>query len=421
MAEVVNYSYPRKISEIPYASFLAIQKYSYDEAMKSAAQSQKDALGAVSNSGLVKGMADSLANGANWIYGNGTNSMAFANDKDSAIDKTRTKLLNKKWSKIGMLEGLANDVGLSSSYIDTMNEVNAMTDDQILDEKFEGRFKNGKREQISLRDTLKRKKEVAQFRAEGYKESHCNLPLPNEFQYNYGANWNNTFRLGTMALAAEDPARAAAILGVGGVVGGSVGALKTFLSGTGKGKMASGIASGTLAGMKKASDPFNVNSAITNPRNIAGLAGMAPNENAVQFFQKMEFRQFELNFEFASRDDKESKVIQDILKWFKLGMHPTSMDPLGSGSGVLLGFPDVFVLKPMFVPVVKGEAETPIPHKMMPKTKLCALVGLTVNSTPFGALTTIHDGTIPLITATLRFNELTALTRADFAEDGATL
>ena len=406
MAEEINYSYPRGIRNVPYASFLAIQKYSYDEAMKSVAQAQNDALGAVSNSSVVKGMADSLADGANWIYGNGTNSMAFANDKDSAIAAYRKKTTPKD-SYWGLGAG--------------ENMIDKRTDDQILDTPIKGRFKNGKREVTSLRDTLKRKKEVAQFRAEGYKESHCNLPLPNEFQYSYGANWNNTFRLGTMALAATDPARAAAILGTAGVVGGAAGALKTWLSGSGKGKMASGVAGGALGGLKKASDPFNVNSAITNPRNIAGLAGMAPNENAIQFFQKMEFRQFELNFEFASRDDKESKVIQDILKWFKIGMHPTSMDPLGSGSGVLLGFPDVFVLKPMFVPVAEGEAETPVPHKMMPKTKLCALVGLTVNSTPFGALTTVHDGTIPLITATLRFNELTALTRADFAEDGATL
>ena len=25
--------------------------------------------------------------------------------------------------------------------------------------------------------------------------------MPNEFQYDYGANWNNTFKMGTMALA----------------------------------------------------------------------------------------------------------------------------------------------------------------------------------------------------------------------------
>jgi hypothetical protein len=37
-----------------------------------------------------------------------------------------------------------------------------------------------------------------------------------------------------------------------------------------------------------------------------------------------------------------------------------------------------------------------------------------VNSAPMGAFTTVFDGTIPLITVTLTFNELTALTRSDF-------
>ena len=37
------------------------------------------------------------------------------------------------------------------------------------------------------------------------QSNHCNLPLPNEMQYEYGANWNNTFKLGTLALVAEDP------------------------------------------------------------------------------------------------------------------------------------------------------------------------------------------------------------------------
>ena len=99
-------------------------------------------------------------------------------------------------------------------------------------------------------------------------------------------------------------------------------------------------------------------------------------------------------------------------------MHPASLDPLGSGSGVLLGFPDIFVLEPKFVPVGKaGVAQKAQPHKMMPKTKLCALKGLSVNATPFGTVNTVYDGTIPLITATLTFSELTALTRADFEQD----
>ena len=90
----------------------------------------------------------------------------------------------------------------------------------------------------------------------------------------------------------------------------------------------------------------------------------------------------------------------------------------------MLTFPDVFVLKPMFVKTVETEdndgrkkleiADEPIQHPMMPKTKLCALTSLRVNTTPLGMLNTVFDGTIPLVTVELKFNETTALTRMDF-------
>ena len=50
----------------------------------------------------------------------------------------------------------------------------------------------------------------------------------------------------------------------------------------------------------------------------------------------------------------------------------------------------------------------------MPQTKLCALVGMRVNTTPYGEFSTVFDGSIPLVTVSLKFNELTALTRSDF-------
>ena len=50
---------------------------------------------------------------------------------------------------------------------------------------------------------------------------------------------------------------------------------------------------------------------------------------------------------------------------------------------------------------------------MMPRTKLCALTGLTINTTPFGQLQTVFDGTIPVVTMELQFKETTKLTRVD--------
>ena len=417
--EELNYAYPRTISQIPYASFIKINKYSYKEGLKKVGVNQKDALGSIQNSGLVKEVSDTLAKEANLLYGNGMNKYANM-DEQAAVEAFRNETRvsefrggNTGITKVGTFLGMGGDL------------IDERSNDEILNYEFEGRNvyndDTGKAERIrtTIRETLKKKAEIKKFRDAGYTRAYVDLALPNEFQYQYGANWSNTFKLGTMALLADDPKKMARNMGIGalagGIFGGGKGALANF--GSGDNKILASIGSGMGKGAKTAGDLFNVNSSIVDPTNIAGLAGMAPNENAIQFFKKMEFRQFELNFEFASRNKTESRIIQNIIKWFKIGMHPASQDPLGSGSGVLLGFPDVFVLQPQFVPVENGEAQGAVNHKMMPKTKLCALQGLNVNATPFGSVNTIFDGTIPLITVTMRFTELTALTRADFRTD----
>ena len=400
-----NYAYPRTISTIPYASFITINKYSYNKGMAEVGRSQRDAIGSMQNSGLAKEVADGLANSAKDIYGNGMNKYSHDNE-DDALKKLRKS--NPMPSK-GWFQGREED---------------NRTDSQIAEDiEFEGRYVDGERQKTTLKEPLERKKEVQKFRDAGYEKAYVDLALPNEFQYQYQANWSNIFKLGTMALLADDPTRFTAITGSAGILGGAFGASMQGLankpgSKSPTMKVLAQAGQGFTQGAKSASDLFNVNSNIMDPKNIAGLAGMAPNENAIQFFKKMEFRTFSLNFEFASRDKHESEQIENIIKWFKIGMHPASLDPLGSGSGVLLGFPDIFVLEPKFVPVGKaGVAQKAQPHKMMPKTKLCALKGLSVNATPFGTVNTVYDGTIPLITATLTFSELTALTRADFEQD----
>ena len=150
-----------------------------------------------------------------------------------------------------------------------------------------------------------------------------------------------------------------------------------------------------------------------SPKNIAGLAGLAPNENSIQFFQRMQGRDFSFRFELAARNKVESDLIIEVIEWFKRGMHPNSKN--GKGSALMLTFPDVFFLTPKFVRCNEsGEIEgKPIQHPMMPRSKLCALTGLTINTTPFGQLQTIFDGTIPVVTMELQFKETTKLTRVD--------
>ena len=404
--EPKNHSYPFNLASIPYASFMRIYKYSYDEGMKNVGANQNDAIGSIQNSGLLKNINDKLVDGAQWVYGDKTSGRALLNfDTDSEIiSNYRNQLMNKKCEEYGGMSReqildvpLSVDNGWGAGFTDT-----------------------------TLRELIDKKNEVKKFHQSGYKKAWCNLAMPNEFQFDYSANWNNTFKLGTMALAADDPQRAAIVLGSGATIGMLSSGMKGFLSksdkdgGLGLGDIA-GIASGAKAGAMKAGDFFGVNSNILDPTNIAGMAGLTPNENAIQFFKKMDFRQFDMNFEFAARNKDESQEIQKILQWFKEGMHPVSKDPLGSGTGVLLGFPDVWKLEPRFTPgkedgdMVEGGAD--VPHPMMPQTKLCALTQIRVNTSPMGQFATVFDGSIPLITVTLRFNELTALTRSDFMDN----
>ncbi len=397
-----SYSYPMGIAQIPFASFIRINKYSYDEGMDKVGKQQNDVLGSLQNSGLLKSVTGGLSDTAQWAYGDktGGNEYLALEEKDAiARIKKETK---DRYKPTGST---------------ARNWEDSRSNEDILNEEFE--VSNGwgtEPSTTTLKELLDKKDQAKKFHDQGYAKNYCNLAMPNEFQYDYGANWNNTFKLGTMALAADDPARATAVLATGGLLGGlKSGAIERLSSND---SLAATITDGVKEGTAKAGNLFGVNSDILDPTNIVGMAGLAPNENAIQFFKKMEFRKFELNFEFAARSAAESKEIQEIIAWFKHGMHPVSKNVDSGGAGVLLGFPDVWTLEPRFTPGnpigEKFEPGTDRPHPMMPATKLCALTGMRINSSPMGSFTTVFDGTIPLVTITLTFNELTALTRSDF-------
>ena len=287
---------------------------------------------------------------------------------------------------------------------------------------------NGKT--TTLNKLLGDKSEKLEKREAGLQASQLNVAMPDEYQYSYGADWNNKFKMGTLALAADSMLQFAGLTIAGGAAGGLLQAGLSKLGGQlGQGGSGNNILSSIGAnpadyaqkiagGAAFATNPYGVNGEI-NMKNIAGLAGLAPNENAIQMFQSMDMRKFDFTLAFAARDATESEEIQTIIEWFKRGMHPGSRN--GRGSAVTLTFPDVFVLEPRFVPVDPSEngrrdpvIGDPIQHPMMPKTKLCALTSMSVNTTPMSKFQTVFDGSIPLVTVTLHFMETTALTRVDF-------
>ena len=382
--------YPTGLSSIPYASFLQIEKYAYSEAQKKVAQNQNDAFGSVGRSkfgDLINGGVNALAT----VYGSG----------DTSTEKGKVNIYQTKYKVAGTSKRRS---GSNNKTVDitTADDSTRIT-------------VNG--EVTTVGELKAKKKAIIDRQSKGLMSKKCMLPLPNEFQYKYGADWNNEFKLGTLALAADEAFRFAAIAGTGGVIGGGLAAATDKLTqGTGVAKVGGvnidKLVSGAAGGVKTAADPFKVGSPL-NPKNVAGLAGLAPNENSIQFFERMQGREFSFRFELASRNKQESNRVIEIIEWFKRGMHPGSKN--GKGTAVLLTFPDVFVLTPKFVKCGTNGLPLgdPIQHPMMPRTKLCALTGLTINTTPFGQMQTIFDGTIPIVTMELMFKETTKLTRVD--------
>ena len=397
--------YPTGLSAIPYASFLQIEKYSYDEAQKTVAKTFNDANGSYNRSVI----SDVVRFGANRLaeaYGSGTPTDNFS---DYALNeyKTESVLLSTRKTSRGTKKKYSGSrtINITDPNVDPSTRV-------VL--------KNG--ETTTVGQLLQKKQDLIDKKNKGLMAERCMLPLPNEFQYKYGADWSNEFKLGTLALAADEAGKFAAIATVGGVAGAglefaagklSAGSNVAKVGGVDTTKLVQGFTSGA----KNATDPLKVNSPLT-PKNLAGLAGLAPNENSIQFFERMQGREFSFRFELAARNKRESNRIIEIIEWFKRGMHPNSKS--GRGSAVMLTFPDVFVLTPKFVKCDEqgNPLGDPIQHPMMPRTKLCALTGLTINTTPFGQLQTIFDGSIPIVTMELNFKETTKLTRVDM--EGAT-
>ena len=395
--------YPLGISTIPYASFLNIKKYEYQEGLKKVASNQNDALGSVQRSLVLKNLVNGVSKTAAGLYG------SFGNDIDAQAINQNERLnsntqSNRNNPKITEITGGDKEIILPNGKTTTLNTL------------------------LSDKNDKQSKREA------GLQASQLNVAMPDEYQYSYGADWNNKFKMGTLALAADSMAQFAGLTIAGGAAGGLLQAglskLGCQLGQGGSGNILSSIganpadyAQKIAGGAAFATNPYGVNGEV-NMKNIAGLAGLAPNENAIQMFQSMDMRKFDFTLAFAARDATESEEIQTIIEWFKRGMHPGSRN--GRGSAVTLTFPDVFVLEPRFVPVDPSEngrrdpvIGDPIQHPMMPKTKLCALTSMSVNTTPMSKFQTVFDGSIPLVTVTLHFMETTALTRVDFEGAGS--
>ena len=237
--------------------------------------------------------------------------------------------------------------------------------------------------------------------------------MPQEFSYNYSADWSNEFKMGTMARAMDNLAGTLGQMLVTGTAAAATKSLQLLtgvaVDGVEQGSGLSNVTDVLGSAFEGAVNPLGSTDEL-NINRILGLAGLAPNENAINFFKKIQNRKFNLSFDFFARDPNEADNIDKIIYAFKGGMHPTATM---KGTGGVLGFPDLFTIKPMFVQKNEGAGITKVRHPMMPKSKLCALTDLQINTSPSNNFVTTKDGKIPLQSVTMMFEEITAMTQSD--------
>tara|TARA_B100001989_G_C24536827_1_gene464933 strand:+ start:430 stop:1674 length:1245 start_codon:yes stop_codon:yes gene_type:complete len=393
-------TYPAGLTNIPMASYMRITRFQYNDGLKRARENGQQGAGAsLGELGDRSGKIGKLFKEATQNTFGGIDRGSSETDKLNAnFEKAAIQQLSKLTDKKLKARTKQRQAELDAGDYSNIDFPLRLQDGTILESA------------ESLAELKKRSKETANAVPTIY-----HLPMPNEFQYSYGAEWGNTFKLGTMARILDDTTGSIGQMLATATIGGTSKIIGDILDQAGKGlDEGSGTDLSGILGkaFKGATDPFGVNSNFADPTNLMGLAGLAPNENAIMMFSRMSMRSFTLSFEFFARDDTETQTIDKIINGFKTGMHPVTT---AKGTGGVLGFPDLFLLEPWFGQTDEnGEVkDSGIPHPMMPRSKMCALTALQVNSAPSNNFVTTRDGKLPLQTVSMTFNETTALTGND--------
>lgn len=136
------------------------------------------------------------------------------------------------------------------------------------------------------------------------------------------------------------------------------------------------------------------------------LGGIVVNPNLELLFTGPNLRSFNYSYKLIPRDDKESKEIKLIIRFFK-----KAMAAVKSKSGLFLKTPSVFELKYIY-------GKTNDQHPFLNKIKPCALTSFNVDYTPDGSYMTYNDdGSMTSYNISMSFNELEPIYREDYDED----
>ncbi len=231
------------------------------------------------------------------------------------------------------------------------------------------------------------------------------LYLPQNLEYNYGANWK-AMQFGALGAVLER--------------GQSFNQAYTQalkIGGTAAANVMGDIVGSALESIPKTSD-------ITLDNVLGASFGITFNDNTLQTFDKMETRSFNFKYVLVARDADEELEIKKIIKFFKIAMHPDSTEN-NKNNTIFLKYPYIFRIIPSgYKNEVRrfygGNFEASLKPRnwsqFLPNTKYCGLRGMSVNYTPNNVISLTKGSFVTAATLSLEFVELTNLTRTDIKE-----
>jgi|TARA_B100000085_G_scaffold251205_2_gene248074 hypothetical protein len=138
--------------------------------------------------------------------------------------------------------------------------------------------------------------------------------------------------------------------------------------------------------------------------NIAygGLLGQIANPNLEVMFDQPGLRQFQFNWTLVPRNERESRVIKEMIWQFKKASAPSMM-----ADGWFMKVPHVFKIQ-----YKRGSSD----NHWLNKMKACALESIAVSYTGAGSWSTLEDGAPTAVQMSLQFQELKMVISEDFGD-----
>ena len=214
------------------------------------------------------------------------------------------------------------------------------------------------------------------------------LHMPADLNIKYGVNWSETSLAGTEALMAmgenikpilDKSNMSDAADSVKGAVGA---ALKT--------------GTGYLAGLGLQTPGIG--------EYVSKSSGTAANPKKEQLFKDVDFRTFNFSYQFFPRSPEEAKNVQNIIREFKLHMHPEFKK---DSNNFLYIYPSEFDIK-----YYVNNEENPF----LFKHTSCVLTDMSVSYSPQGNFVSFADGMPVQININLTFKELALLSKETILE-----